>query len=209
MELVMEVFHERAEQEEWLLQKHPWYPILMNWFGAILIAILCIASIVYWIQGSTVKKGEKMVAEARATWEEAQAEAKAADEAEAERIRAELAEQIDRESDAVAQMLFGIRNFQAKYNYTEADLTTYVRSAFNRADARDEDLLTVIFAEGQYIAASSHNDIKPEYKELALRMVKEWHEEDYSPCDTSFQYAELTPYGIYLRKGYGEDRWHA
>ena len=202
--MIMEIFQERAEQEEWLLQKHPWYPILMNWFGAILIVILCIASIVYWIQGSTVKKGEKMVAEAMATWEEAQA--KAADAAETERIRAE---QIDRESDAVAQMLFGIRNFQTKYGYSEADLTTYVRSAFNRADARDEELLTVIFAEGQYIAASTHNDIRPEYKELALRLVKEWHEEDYSPCDTAYQYAELTPYGIYLRKGYGEDRWHA
>ena len=125
------------------------------------------------------------------------------------RRQEELAEQIDRESDAVAQMLFGIRNFQTKYGYSEADLTTYVRSAFNRADARDEELLTVIFAEGQYIAASSHNDIRPEYKELALRLVKEWHEEDYSPCDTAYQYAELTPYGIYLRKGYGEDRWHA
>ena len=202
--MIMEIIQDRAEQEEWLLQKHPWYPILMNWFGAILIVILCIASIVYWIQGSTVKKGEKMVAEAMATWEEAQA--KAADAAETERIRAE---QIDRESDAVAQMLFGIRNFQTKYGYSEADLTTYVRSAFNRADARDEALLTVIFAEGQYIAVSSHNDIRPEYKELALRLVKDWHEEDYSPCDTAYQYAELTPYGIYLRKGYGEDRWHA
>ena len=107
MELVMEVFHERAEQEEWLLQKHPWYPILMNWFGAILIAILCIASIVYWIQGSTVKKGEKMVAEARATWEEAQAEAKAADEAEAERIRLRL-----QPGDRVVMVSDGVENPQ-------------------------------------------------------------------------------------------------
>ena len=201
--MIMEIIQDRAEQEEWLLQKHPWYPILMNWFGAILIVILCIASIVYWIQGSTVKKGEKMVTEARATWEEAQA--KAADAAEAERIRAE---QIDRESDALARLFFGIRNFQSLYGYSVEDLKTYAQSAFNRADARGQDLLAVIFEEGQYTACSRHNDITTEFKELGRQLAEAWHNGELK-CDTAFQYAELTPYGIYLRKGYGEDRWHA
>ena len=201
--MIMEIFQERAEQEEWLLQKHPWYPILMNWFGAILIVILCIASIVYWIQGSTVKKGEKMVAEAMATWEEAQA--KAADAAETERIRAE---QIDRESDALARLFFGIRNFQSLYGYSVEDLKTYAQSAFNRADARGQDLLAVIFEEGQYTACSRHNDITTEFKELGRQLAEAWHNGELK-CDTAFQYAELTPYGIYLRKGYGEERWHA
>ena len=201
--MIMEIIQDRAEQEEWLLQKHPWYPILMNWFGAILIVILCIASIVYWIQGGTVKKGEKMVAEARATWEEAQA--KAADAAEAERIRAE---QIDRESDAVARLFFGIRNFQSLYGYSVEDLKTYAQSAFNRADARGQDLLAVIFEEGQYTACSRHNDITTEFKELGRQLAEAWHNGELK-CDTAFQYAELTPYGIYLRKGYGEERWHA
>ena len=201
--MIMEIIQDRAEQEEWLLQKHPWYPILMNWFGAILIVILCIASIVYWIQGSTVKKGEKMVAEAMATWEEAQA--KAADAAETERIRAE---QIDRESDALARLFFGIRNFQSLYGYSVEDLKTYAQSAFNRADARGQDLLAVIFEEGQYTACSRHNDITTEFKELGRQLAEAWHNGELK-CDTAFQYAELTPYGIYLRKGYGEDRWHA
>lgn len=201
--MIMEIIQDRAEQEEWLLQKHPWYPILMNWFGAILIVILCIASIVYWIQGSTVKKGEKMVAEAMATWEEAQA--KAADAAETERIRAE---QIDRESDALARLFFGIRNFQSLYGYSVEDLKTYAQSAFNRADARGQDLLAVIFEEGQYTACSRHNDITTEFKELGRQLAEAWHNGELK-CDTAFQYAELTPYGIYLRKGYGEERWHA
>lgn len=203
--LIREVLQEQAERTAWLEHKYPWVEILRNWVCVILLAFALIYSGIYWAVNTY---NDKLTEAKEVGKTEAVAEATLQKEDEEAKKKEELEKQIDAESDAVAQMLFGIRNFQAKYNYTEADLTTYVRSAFNRADARDEDLLTVIFAEGQYIAVSSRNDIKPEYKELALRLVKEWHEEDYSPCDTAFQYAELTPYGIYLRKGYGEDRWH-
>jgi len=203
------VFAERADQEQLLRWKHPGFDVIYNW--VIVLTVLALFWGFFWwgIQIRTDRKAEEMTAQARAAWEADQAVLAKAEAEEQEAVRQAQEFVINQEADAVAQLLFGIRNFQTKYGYSEKDLETYVRSAFNRAAARNQDLAAVIFEENQYIAASSHNDITPEYRELARRLVEEWHEEDYSPCDTAFQYAELTPYGIYLRRGYGEDRWHA
>ena len=205
MELLIDVFNEQAERTHWLERKFPWYEILWNWTLALLLVVLMVATIIYGIQKTIDNKAEEKtataMAELSATW---QADA----DAEEQRKKEEYERMIDLQSNAVAQMLFGSRNFQTLYSYTVKDLETYVQSAFNRADAREQDLVDVIFQEGQYIACSRHNDITAEYKELARRLVEAWHNGELK-CDTAFQYAELTPYGIFLRKSYGDERWHS
>ncbi len=209
MQTLQSVFADRARREQLLRWKHPGFDVIYNWVIALIIMVMFWGFFWWGIQIRTDRKAEEMTAQARAAWEADQAALAQSEADEQAAIREAQEFVVNQEADAVAQLLFGIRNFQTKYGYSEKDLETYVRSAFNRADARNQDLAAVIFEENQYIAASSHNDITPEYRELAKRLVQAWHEETDSPCDTAFQYAELTPYGIYLRKGYGEDRWHA
>lgn len=201
--MMAEVLREQADLREWQLHKYPWYEILHNWTVAVLLLILLVATIVYAIRANMDSKVNERTATAIAEFT-SQADTKA----EEERKQAEYEAMVDAQSDAVAQLLFGIRNFEALYHYTEKDVETYVQSAFNRSDAREQDLVELIFEDGQYIACSKHNDITPEYKALAKKLVEAWHNGKLT-CDTAYQYAELTPYGIYLRKGYGDERWHA
>ena len=207
---LQEVLTERTEQERILRFRHPGFDVMYNWFIAGVVMVLFWAFLWWGNDIRTERKGLEMVATAQAEWEadhdNSAQQAEAA--AEAERKRQELEELMDAQSDAGAQMFFGIRNIAALYNYTEEDLETYMQSAFNRSEARGQDLTDVIFEDGQYTACSPHNDITPEYKALARRLVEAWHNGDLI-CDTAFQYAELTPYGVYLRKGYGEERWRA
>ena len=95
-----------------------------------------------------------------------------------------------------------------KYHYSEADIETYIWSAFNRADARGMDLADVFGEEGQYIAYSDKNTITPEYREMARRFVDRWLDEE-RPCDPGYQYAELLPQGIFLFITRDGRRWHA
>lgn len=198
-----EVFTERAERTRWLEQKHPWVEILHNWAIAILLAVMLIGAIVYGIKVEIENKADEKTATAMA-----ELTATADAEAEEARKREEYERMIELESGGLAQLFFGIRNFQSLYGYTVEDLKTYAQSAFNRSTARDQDLLEVIFEDGQYTACSRHNDITTEFKELGRQLVEAWHNGELK-CDTAFQYAELTPYGIYLRKSYGDERWHS
>ena len=118
---------------------------------------------------------------------------------------------MDQESTAVAKAFYGIVKFLDKYHYTEADLETYARCMFNRAEGGD--LITEISKPEQFTGYSDANPVLAEYKNLAQRLVEEWHNETVKPCDVSFRFAELTPNGIYLKQDLHADgyarRWHA
>lgn len=203
--ILREVLHEQAERTAWLAHKYPWVDILRNWVVVGLLTFALIYSGILW----AVHTYNGKITEAREAGKfEAVTQAASEKEDEEARKKAEFERIVDLESDAVAQMFFGSRNFEALYHYTAKDLETYAQSAFNRSDARGQDLIEVIFEDGQYMACSRHNDITPEYKALAKGLVEAWHNGELS-CDTAFQYAELTPYGIYLKKSYGDERWHA
>ena len=113
----------------------------------------------------------------------------------------------------MAKAFWGIRNFVEKYHYSENDFRTYARCMFNRADAGSGRLVEVIAQEGQFLAFSDSNPVLDEYYELALKLVREWHEEETKPIDSSYQFAELTPRGIFLTNVFGADgyarRWQA
>ena len=206
MSLLREVLQEQAERTEWLEHKYPWVEILRNWVCVILLAFALIYSGIYWAVNTY---NDKLTEAKEAGKTEAVAEATLQKEDEEAKKKEEYEKLINAETDAVAQMFFGIRKFQEMYHYTDKDMETYAQSAFNRAVARGQDLITVIFEDGQYTACSKFNDITIDFQNLARPMVIAWHENKDPECDTAFQYAELTPYGIYLKKSYGDERWHS
>ena len=97
--------------------------------------------------------------------------------------------------------------------YEDADFWTYYRSAFNRADATGKSLHEVLSQEGQYLGYSENNVMLEKYRKVAEEAVREWHSESSKPCDLSYQFAELTPSGIWLKADLNADgyarRWRA
>ena len=185
-----------------LKAKYPWFDIAYNWMVALLIIALFVSFGIWGVQISTERKAEALTAAARQAWEE-----QLNDDA----LRETQEAIIDNEAQAVAKAFYGIDKFVEKYHYSESDLITYARCMFNRADSTD--LPKVIAQTGQFTGYADNNPVLAEYYELALRLVREWHEETVKPCDTAYQFAELTPEGIFLRKEFKADayqrRWHA
>lgn len=213
VETIREVFADQAAEERRLRWKHKGFDLRYNWLVAICIIALWVAMAKWGMDIRTERKGAEMVATAQAAWEAEQTAAAEQAEAEALAVRKSQEYVMNQEATAVAKAFYGIRNFQEKYHYTNADLETYARCMFNRADATGSSLTEVIAQEGQFLAYSDGNTVLDEYYELAYRFVQEWHEETSKPVDVSYQFAELTPSGIYLTNVFGADgyarRWQA
>ena len=206
LEIWREIFSERAEQENWLSRKHPWFPILLNWFGAVLLSILVVASCVELAKAETQRKAAEMTATAIAEME-------AAKQAEADAAKESQDYILSQEATDVAKALYGIHLFIEKYHYGEKDLRTYVRCMTNRAESSGCSINEVIRTEGQFLGYHEKNPVLDDFYNLALQIVSEWHTETTKPIDNSYQFAELTENGIYLRNSYIADgyakRWQA
>ena len=117
------------------------------------------------------------------------------------------------EAKVVAKAFYGIRLFVEKYGYTQADLETYARCMFNRADATGQSLEAVVSKKDQFLGYSENNQLVKEYYDFAIRFVNDWHKEEVKPCDISYQFAELEDDGIWLVKTFNADgkerRWKA
>lgn len=212
---LQEVFAEQREREQNMMFRHNWVALFYNWLIAVTAVALLLALGSWAVQLRQERRDDAIRAEARAAWEQEQ---QAAADARAAELAAAYASEeavIDRESDAVARMFYGIHRFIEKYHYSEADLETYARCAFNRKDAsKTGNSLEVIIAQpDQFVGYSDSNPVLKEYKQLAKDLVTEWHNETVKPCDNSYQWAELTPNGIYLKADFAADgyalRWHA
>lgn len=208
-----QIFTEREERERELTFRNPWVPIFYNWVIGVLLIALTIAAIIWAADIYTSRIADNKAAAAIASYqaeqeaqELARAQELAAIQASEESIRA-------REATAAAKALYGVRNFIEKYGYSDRDLLTYLRCMFNRAEATGEDLETVISREGQFLGYSENNPVIDDYYKLALTAVEEWHGETTKPCDSSYQFAELTPAGIWLKADLNADgyarRWRA
>lgn len=208
---VREVLAEQADYIECLEVKHPWYKPLWKKTISVLLAAVVLISLVAWAVDSYHGKLDeaKDAGRSEAAAEQAAADQEAERKAQEEQAREDLEDLIEQQTKAELQLLFGHRNFITKYNYTEADIKTIVYSTLNRADARGQDLIEVIFEEGQYTATSRHNDTLSDYYDLVKSMITAWHNGELPAHDTAFQYLETTPYGAFLHKGYGNERWHA
>lgn len=208
-----EVLAEQAQTERTLRWKHKGFDLWYNWAIAILVILMWVAIAKWGMDIRAERKGAEMVATAQAAWEAEQTAAAEQAEAEALAVRQSQEFVMKQEAEAMAKAFFGIRNFVEKYHYSEKDFETYARCMFNRADAGSGRLTEVIAQEGQFLAYSDNNTVLSEYYDMAYRFVQAWHEETSKPCDTSYQFAELTPSGIYLTNVFGADgyarRWQA
>ena len=211
LETLQAVLHERAEHERELVSRHPMVPVFVNWAIVFMLVALTVSLIIWGIDSTIRYRASQMTAQAMAEREEQQA---AEQQAEAERLAAIARSEesiIEAESVDCAKALYGIRLFVEKYHYTAEDLMTYLRSAFNRADARGKDLHSVLSEPEQYLAYSEKNTVLDEYKEIAKAAVREWHTEQSKPCDLDYQFAELNPDGVWLVKTINADgyarRW--
>ena len=206
-----EYFNKQAELETTLCFRHPYFNRMYNWMVGILIIVL-FGSFVWWgLDIHSRHMADEMLATTLAAMDAEHAEMIAAAEAEEAAIRASQEYIQDQEAQAVAKAFYGIHRFIEKYHYSEADLSTYARCMFNRAE--NEDLQEVIRLKDQFLGYADDNPVLSEYYEPALKFVKEWHKETIKPIGTDYIFAELTPNGIYLRNEYKADgyarRWHA
>ena len=205
--ILREIFREQREQEEVLTFRNPSFPFWYNWLIAVTVLALFVSFAIWGIDIHTKNAAEKMTATALASW---QSEQIVQDES-AATSREYVIEQ---ESIAMAKAFYGIDRFVEKYHYDESDLITYARCMFNRTDRTDsKDLIRVISEPNQFTGYSDGNQVIASYKQLAERLIREWHEETVRPCDTAYIFAELTPDGIFLKKDLHADgyarRWHA
>lgn len=208
-----EIFEERAEAERQLRFRHPGFDFTYNWIVAITALALMVAAVVWAVQIHRDHRDAELVAQAYAAWT-AEAEATAqAEAAEAEAIAKSQEVVMSQEATALAKAFYGIRLFTEKYGYSEKDYETYARCMFNRADAGSGRLVEVISQEGQFVGYSDSNTVLDDDYNLALKLIRAWHEEQTKPCDLSYQFAELTPQGIYLKNDINADgyarRWRA
>lgn len=206
-------FDRQAELEAVLNFRYPWFNMMYKWIIAALLVALCVSFVWWGLDIRTRRMADEMTATAMASY---QAEQQAAEDARA--LELEMARQSEEhvmtvEAQAVARAFYGIRNFVEKYGYTSEDLETYARCIFNRADASGASVEDVVSKKDQFLGYSDGNQLVKEYYDLAIRLVDEWHHEDVKPCDTSYQWAELTPDGIFLRNSFKADgyarRYHA
>lgn len=103
----------------------------------------------------------------------------------------------------VAKALYGIRNFISVYHYTETDLRTYARCIFNRSESKGVSVHEIVSAKDQFIGYSEDNPVMDEYYNLALKFVDRWYYEETKPMSADYQWAELTPDGVFLVNEYG------
>lgn len=208
-----EYFDRQAELEDVLNFRYPWFNMMYNWVIAALLVALCVSFVWWGLDIRTRRMADEMTATAMASY---QAEQQAEEDARA--LELEMARQSEEhimtvEAQAVARAFYGIRNFVEKYGYTSEDLETYARCIFNRADASGASVEDVVSKKDQFLGYSDGNQLVKEYYDLAIRFVDEWHKEDVKPCDTSYQWAELTPDGIFLKNSFNANgyarRYHA
>ena len=213
METLHRVIEARAERERELTFRHPMVPVIVNW-AVVFMAIALVISLVVWGIDATIRhRASEMTAQAMADREQQE---QAEQQAEQERLKA-LAQTkeatIKSQATDCAKALYGINKFIDKYHYTENDLRTYLRCAFNRVDARGIPLDEVLYEKDQFLACNQSNPVLTDFYDIAKAAVTDWHNEESKPCDLSYQFAELTPNGIYLKAdlhadGYARRWWY-
>lgn len=210
--ILQQIFEEQEAREEELRFRNPSFSFWYNWLVCLLVFIL-FASFGWW--GAQIRRDQRddavraqMLAEMDAEHEQMLAEAAAAE------LRAQKEDEALQitEAQAIARALFGIRNFTAKYGYTNEDLLTYARCVTNRSEAEGKSVEDVLAEPNQFIAYSSKNNLETDLYNLALQFVADWHDGNLKPCDTSFRYAVLKDTGIWLTDNPNAQvpaRWHA
>lgn len=206
-------FNYRAVQEADMNFRHPWFNVFYNYLVAVCVVMLFVGFFVWGMQIHTRRQAEAMTAEILAQMDAEHKQMMAEAEAAEREMLASEGHIMTEEAKVVAKAFYGIRLFVEKYGYTQADLETYARCMFNRADATGQSLEAVVSKKDQFLGYSENNQLVKEYYDFAIRFVNDWHKEEVKPCDISYQFAELEDDGIWLVKTFNADgkerRWKA
>lgn len=215
MDTLREITAEKTEKERILRFRYPWFDVAYNWLIVCMIIAFGISCIIWAVNIHTDKKAASVAATALAQYQEeerAKAEAQAAELAAAQKSE-EAA--LDRWANAGAKMLYGIRNFNDKYNYSETDYETYLQCVWNRYLYGNEltDVETIISQKDQFLGYFDTNPVLDDLYKISKEFFTEKLHETSLVCDPSYRFAELTPKGIYLVSEFGADgyarRYHA
>lgn len=214
-----EVLAARAKTEGRWRYKHRWFDIVYNWVIGILVVALFVGLICWGVRVVKENKEARIYATAYAEYEAAAQSAKEAEEAaKAQALAAERASEeyiVSEMTSALSKMYYGIKNFEEKYHYSDADFETYGRCAYNRMlnGSYSDDFATVVFQPEQFLSCSENNpDVEP-YHSMAKKHIQKWRSETVAPVSDDYVYAELTPNGVYLKNEFNADgyarRWRA
>lgn len=201
-----EVFNSQRSEEAVLTFRYPWFNVAYNWIIAALIVVLTVALISWSLDIRTERRAAALTATAMADYEAGQ-------KAELEAIAAAEDTIMQKESESLARIFYGISKFQDKYGYDDKDFFTLARCVFNRVENGhySSDLAEVVNQKDQWVGYFENNPVLAEYYDLAYKAVQEWHNETIKPISNDFVYAELTPNGIWLKNDFHADgyarRW--
>ena len=208
-----EILAKHKQMEDEMNFRHPWFNMFYNYVVAVCVFLLC-ASFWWWgMDIHTNRIAETKLAETLAAMDEENRQMIAAAEAEEKALKASKEETLKRAATAGAKALYPLDNFITKYHYSESDLITYLRSGWNRHILTGKPIEEVFAEPEQYLGYADNNPVLTEYYNLCYKCFSEWEDEVTNPCDPSFQWAELTENGIYLKNQFNADgyqrRYHA
>lgn len=113
-----------------------------------------------------------------------------------------LAEAMDRESDAIAKLLYGYRNNSVQDRKTLI-WCVLMRTGHSKYPGTVE---AVVNQKEQWMFYSDQNPVRPDDKEMAMEQLKEWHDKKYpAGLSDDFLYAEWSQTRIRLFDNY-EDK---
>ena len=161
------------------------------------------------------RRADQQTADARVLWN---AELAAKEDARAAKLAAAQKSEeaiLDRWASAGAKLLYGIRNFKEKYNYSDSDYETYLQCVYNRYLFGNKltDIPVIIAQKDQFIGFYDTNPVLDDLYRISYTFFEAKLHETFLACDPSYRFAELTPKGIYLVNQFGADgyvrRYHA
>jgi len=213
--ILSEVDAEYSYQVECLRFRHKKANDIYKLIVFLLVLALSVSLYSWGLDVWAQHRADQQTEDARKVWNKELADKEAAAMQAQEEAEKAKATSLDAEAEALAKAFYGIHLFIEKYHYTDSDLETYARCIFNRYDAGNglNSIHTIVSRPDQFTGYDDRNSPYTEHKELALKFLKAWHAETTKPCKLDYQFAELTPDGIFLvtkpDAGPYERRWHA
>ena len=213
--ILQEIGAERERQIENMRFRHRKANDLYKVF-AFLTALALSVSLYGWgLDVWAQRRANRQMEDARVLWNAelaAKEDAQAAQLAAAQKSEAAI---LDRWAKAGAKMLYGIRNFKEKYNYSSSDYETYLQCVYNRYlfGNRLTDIETIIAQKDQFLGFYDTNPVLDDLYQISRAFFEAKLHEESLACDPSYRFAELTSQGIYLVDQFGADgyvrRYHA
>lgn len=183
-----------------LQEKYPAFNVFYNYLVLAVMIALVVGFIVWGVQIHTDNKAESMFAVAMADWQSEQQAAEDARQAELAAIQTSAETIRKQNAEYKAKILYGMRRFEEKYGYSEADMLTLCQCIENRVkNSRYPNTIeAVVKQEDQWVGYSDQNPVVDKYYQIALRSEQEKETQVADPVSSDYVFAVFTERGIYL-----------